>query len=202
VSVRRTDLDSKTVPTRYPSDPGGIPSVPSSQLGKRTPHPAPDWRPDAATSAMPPGSRRPSVAASRPSCCALHSLRQRRVRRVSMSPLSRPRARPPPLCSPACRPPERKAGTQELLAVLAGCGGSQIFTACLLSCGRKSPSSFGPTGSRPCCPSADPQARPPLSPCRRLTEPPAPLHPPLPAAFCGRVPRLRRDPRPQNAVPY
>ena len=31
---------------------------------------------------------------------------------------------------------------------------------------------------------------------------PAPLLPPLPAAFCGRVPRLRRSPRPQNAVPY
>ena len=25
VSVRRTDLGSKTVPTRHPSDPGGIP---------------------------------------------------------------------------------------------------------------------------------------------------------------------------------
>ena len=31
---------------------------------------------------------------------------------------------------------------------------------------------------------------------------PNPSSQPLPAAFCGRVPRLRRDPRPQNAVPY
>ena len=35
-----------------------------------------------------------------------------------------------------------------------------------------------------------------------FAEPPAPLLPPLPAAFCGRVPRRCRDPRPQNAVPY
>jgi len=109
---------------------------------------------------------------------------------------------PATLDRPGLSPPERKAGTQELHAVLAGCGGSQIFTACMLSLGRKSPPSFVPAGSRPCSPSADPQARSPLSPSRRLTKPPTPLLSPLPAAFCGRVPRLRRDPRPQNAVPY
>ena len=40
-----------------PTVPRGIPSVPSSKLGKRTPHSAPERRPDADTSAMPPGSR-------------------------------------------------------------------------------------------------------------------------------------------------
>lgn len=80
-------LDLSSMPTTRPKDPGGIPSVPFSKLGKRTSHSAPKRRPDAATSAMPPGSRRPSVAASRPSCCALHSHRRRRVRRVGMSPL-------------------------------------------------------------------------------------------------------------------
>jgi len=80
---------------------------------------------------------------------------------------------PATLARPGLSAPERKAGTQELLAVLAGCGGSQIFTACILSFGRKSPPSLVPVGSRPCCPSAYPQARPPLSPSRRLTEPPA-----------------------------
>jgi len=87
--------------------------------------------------------------------------------------------RPHP-CFPGLSAPKRKAGTQELLAVLAGCGGSQIFTACLLSFGRESPSSGMPAGSRPCHPSADPRARPPLSPCRRIaraTRRPAPNHP-------------------------
>ena len=54
--VARTSLPF-SMPTPRPKDPGGIPSVPSSKLGKRTSHSAPEWRPDAATSPMPPGSR-------------------------------------------------------------------------------------------------------------------------------------------------
>ena len=102
-----------------------------------------------------------------------------------MSPCRRfPDQESPPtaLELPGLPAPKRKAGTQELLAVLAGCGGSQIFTACLLFFGRKSPPSFVPAGSRPCRPSADPQARPPLSSCRQLSEPPA-------------IPSTRRSPR-------
>ncbi len=44
-------------PTTRPLDPGGIPSVPPSKLGKHTPHSAPREAPDAAPSARQPGSR-------------------------------------------------------------------------------------------------------------------------------------------------
>jgi hypothetical protein len=57
VSVRGTDFYSFFMPTTRPKDPGGIPRVPSSVLGKRTSHSAPEKQPDAATSATPPGSR-------------------------------------------------------------------------------------------------------------------------------------------------
>ena len=141
-----------------------------SAARKQTPHRAPERRPDAATSAMPPGSPPPSSPrTSRPSCLP--------CRHVAAFQTNSP---PTALVLPGLLAPKRKASTQELLAVLAGCGGSQIFTACVPSCGRKSPSSFVPAGSRPCCPSADPQARSPLSPCRRVdraTRRPSPSHP-------------------------
>jgi len=55
----------------------------------------PRLRPDAATATMPSGSSRTASSRNNPSsCCALHSLRRRRVRRVGMSPLSRPTRHP------------------------------------------------------------------------------------------------------------
>jgi len=73
-----------------------------SAARKQTPHRAPERRPDAATSPCRP-ARDAFGPASRPSCCALHSLRRRRVRRVVMSPLFGATTHPPPLTGP--RPP-------------------------------------------------------------------------------------------------
>ena len=75
----------------------------------------PGRRPDAAPSAGLTGSRHPTGTANRTPCCALHSLRRRRVCRVGMSPLSGP-SPPTTLDSPGLKAPLRKARSQNSAA--------------------------------------------------------------------------------------
>ena len=114
-----------------------------------------------------------------------------------VSPLSH---KPPPETHPGLTAPKRKARSQSG-RVLASCGPS-AFTARLLCSGRMPSASIVPPASWPCCPSTFRLSRSPQPASRRInrSRPPNPS-PNHPAAFCGRVPQLRRDPRPQNAVP-
>ena len=103
--------------------------------------------------------------------------------------------------SPGLSAPERNASSQvplrprELRVIVTSLPASRLAAACRLR--QTSHRDPGPvTLPRSGCPVR--RSRHPAT----FTEPPAPLLPPLPAAFCGRVPRRCRDPRPQNAVPY
>ena len=141
---------------------------------------------------MPPGSRRPSVAASRPSCLPCRHVAAFRTKEPTRRPCS-PRPIGPQTESrhsrTACRPRRlrRQSDLHCLLVVLR----PQVATVARAS---------GSAALLPFRVPAGPSAVVVMPPIVRATR--NPLHPPLPAASCGRGPRLRRSPRPQNAVPY
>ena len=97
----------------------------------------------------------------------------------------------------------RKESPQSESAASSQAPGHPAFTAVFSFGGRMPSASLVPPGSWPCHPSTLRLSRSPQPSSRRVVRATHnPLLPPLPAAFCGRVPRLRRNPRPQNAMPY
>jgi hypothetical protein len=104
--------------------------------------PPPGKRPDAATSAMPPGSPRPVPSrTSRPSCLP--------CRHVAAFQTS---AHPPPFSRPRPVGPKRKARSQKPDAVLVNCGCIRLLTASFSCSGRKPSASIVPPWPWPCRP--------------------------------------------------
>ena len=188
-----TDLDCIHPPTahRTPHDPECCCLLARSAARKQTPHRAPERRPDAATSAMPPGSPPPSSPrTSRPSC-----LPCRHVAAFRTMPTRHPRY-PRPVgpqkesrhSRTACRP--RRLRWQSDLHCLRAVLRPQVAIV-VRSNGIAAPSPI----RRPAGPSAV-VAMPPIVRATRAPPPAAPR-----SILRSRL-RLRRSPRPQNAVPY